>query len=144
MRGRSSCNFIGLNSLVELRFANLTFFHSDFGKEFPSRTFWRGPSRDCPSPSSVMCPLLYTAEQSTFRGGEKGEKVPRKGEEEGGQQRGQKGKKDARKQVSNANKFYLREFIAMCFLTVSSRPCLETNPHSILRTPRTGHCSGGF
>ena len=32
----------------------------------------------------------------------------------------------------------------MCFLTVSSRPCLETNPHSILRTPFAGHCLGGL
>ena len=37
---------------------NWPFFHADFGKEFPSRTLWRGPSRDCPSPSSVLCPLL--------------------------------------------------------------------------------------
>ena len=32
----------------------------------------------------------------------------------------------------------------MCFLTVSSRPCLETSPHSILRTPFAGHCLGGL
>ena len=38
---------------------NLTFFHADFGKEFPSRTLWRDPSRNCPSPSSALCPLLY-------------------------------------------------------------------------------------
>ena len=33
---------------------------------------------------------------------------------------------------------------SMCFLTVSSRPCLETNPHSILRTPFAGHCVGAL
>ena len=33
---------------------------------------------------------------------------------------------------------------AMCFLTVSSRPCLETSPHSILRTPFAGHCVGAL
>ena len=33
---------------------------------------------------------------------------------------------------------------AMCFLTVSSRPCLETSPHSILRTPFAGHCLGAL
>ena len=39
---------------------------------------------------------LFSTEQSTFRGGEKGEKVRReKGRKRGGQQRGQKGKKDA-------------------------------------------------
>ena len=54
----------------------LTFFHADFGKEFPSRTLWRGPSWNCPSPSCVLCTLLYRTEH--FRGGEK---VPRKGEE---------------------------------------------------------------
>ena len=32
----------------------------------------------------------------------------------------------------------------MCFLTVSSRPCLETNPHSTLRTPFAGHCLGAL
>ena len=32
----------------------------------------------------------------------------------------------------------------MCFLTVSSRPCLETSPHSILRTPFAGHCLGAL
>ena len=34
--------------------------------------------------------------------------------------------------------------IAMCFLTVSSRPCLETNPQSTLRTPFAGHCLGAL
>ena len=43
---------------------------------------------------ALRCALCST-EQSTFLGGEKGEHVPRKGEEVGGQQRGQKGKKDA-------------------------------------------------
>ena len=28
----------------------------------------------------------------------------------------------------------------MCFLTVSSTPCLETGPHKILQTPLIGHC----
>ena len=32
----------------------------------------------------------------------------------------------------------------MCFLTVSSRPCLETNPHSTLWTPFAGHCLGAL
>ena len=32
--------------------------------------------------------------------------------------------------------------ISMCFFTVSSRPCLETDPHSTLRTPFAGHCLG--
>ena len=34
--------------------------------------------------------------------------------------------------------------MSMCFLTVSSRPCLETSPHSILRTPFAGHCLGAL
>ena len=33
---------------------------------------------------------------------------------------------------------------SMCFLTVSSRPCLETNPPSTLRTPFAGHCLGAL
>ena len=34
--------------------------------------------------------------------------------------------------------------LTMCFLTVSSRPCLETTVHSILRTPFVGHCLGAL
>ena len=30
------------------------------------------------------------------------------------------------------------------FLTVSSKPCLETSPHSILRAPFAGHCLGAL
>ena len=56
----------------------ITFLHADFGKEIPSWTLWRGPSWNCPFPSSLVCPLLYRTE------GEKGKKkVPRKGEDEG-------------------------------------------------------------
>ena len=69
----------------------LTFFHADFGKEFPSRTFWTDLSRDCPSPSSALCPLLYRTEH--FSRGENGENVPRKGEEEGWPAKGAKRKK---------------------------------------------------
>ena len=39
---------------------------------------------------------------------------------------------------------FQRKPMTMCFLTVSSRPCLETNPHSILRTPFAGHCLGAL
>ena len=74
-----------------------TVFHADFRKKFPSRTLCRGPSWNCPSPSCALCPSLYRTEH--FSREEKGEKAPRKSEEEGGQQRGQKGKKDAWKQV---------------------------------------------
>ena len=49
------------------------FSRADFGKEFPSRTLWRGPSWNCPSPSSVLCPLLYRTERySRGRAGRKG------------------------------------------------------------------------
>ena len=34
--------------------------------------------------------------------------------------------------------------IPMCFLSVSSRPCLETSPHSIFRTPFAGHYLGAL
>ena len=70
----------------------LTFFHADFGKEFPSRTLWRDPSRNCPSPSSAVCPLLYRTDH--FSRGENGENVPRKGEEDGVASKG--GKKEKR------------------------------------------------
>ena len=46
----------------------LTFFHADFGKEFPSRNLWRGPSRNCPSPSSALCVLLYRTEHFSRAG----------------------------------------------------------------------------
>ena len=69
----------------------LTFFHADFGKEFPSRTLWRDPSRNCPSPSSALCPLLYRTEHVSR--GKNGKNVPRKGEEEGWPAKGAKRKK---------------------------------------------------
>ena len=51
----------------------LTIFYADFGKEFPSRTLWRGPPSNCPSPSSVLCLLLYRTELfSRRRKGRKG------------------------------------------------------------------------
>ena len=61
----------------------LTFFHADFGKEFLSRTFWRGPSRNWPSPSFALCTLLYRTEH--FSRGRKGRK--------GGEKRGGRGEK---------------------------------------------------
>ena len=50
------------------RLLNQTFlitdlFYTDFGKEFPSRTLWRGPSWNCPCPSSVLCPKLKRAKR---------------------------------------------------------------------------------
>ena len=57
-------------------FQSLTPFHADFGKEFPSRTFWRDPSRNCPSPSSALCPLLYRTEH--FSRGRNGEECAEK------------------------------------------------------------------
>ena len=37
-------------------------FHADFRKESPSRTFWRGSSPNCRSPSSVLCVSLCRTE----------------------------------------------------------------------------------
>ena len=70
----------------------LTFFHADFGKEFPSRNSCRGRSWNCPFPSSVLCPLLYRTEQ--FLRGEKGEKGVEKGGGRGVTSKG--GKKEKR------------------------------------------------
>ena len=39
---------------------------------------------------------------------------------------------------------YFGRHVSICLLTVSSRPCLETNPHSTLRTPFAGHCLGAL
>ena len=41
---------------------NLTCSHADFGKEFHSRTLWRYPSWNCPSPCSELCPWLFRTE----------------------------------------------------------------------------------
>ena len=57
------------------------------------------------APLQARACALCSTEQSTFRGGEKGEKVPRKGEEKGWPAKGQKGKKDARKQVRKSSNF---------------------------------------
>ena len=57
------------------------FFHSDFGKEFPSRTLWRDPPQNCNSPSSALCPFLYRTVH--FSRGRKWRKGAEKEEEEG-------------------------------------------------------------
>ena len=59
------------------------FFYADFGKEFPSRTLWRGPL-----PFALQNRALFEAEKRAKRCREKGRK-------RGGQQRERKGKKDA-------------------------------------------------
>ena len=70
----------------------LTFFHADFGKEFPSRTLWWDPSRNCPSPSSALCPLLYRTEHVS-----RGEKWQKCAEKRGGRGVASKrGKKEKR------------------------------------------------
>ena len=47
------------------------------------------------APLQALCCALRSTEQSTSRGAEKGEKVPRKGEEQGWPAQGEKRKKDA-------------------------------------------------
>ena len=74
----------------------LTFFYADFGKEFPSRTFWRGPSRDCPSPSSVMCPFLYRTEHFS-----RGKKWRKGAEQRGGRGVARKGGKKEKRTREN-------------------------------------------
>ena len=79
---------------------NLTFFHADFGKEFPSRNLWRGPSRNCPSPSSALCLLLYRTEH--FSRGRKGQIYAEKRGGRGVARKGGKKEKRTRgKQVRN-------------------------------------------
>ena len=76
----------------------LTFFHADFGKEFPSPILWRGPFLKLPL--SKLCTVPFALQNRALFEGEKGAKrCPEKGRNRGGQQRGQKGKKDAWKQV---------------------------------------------
>ena len=71
--------------------SRLTFFHADFGKEFPSRTLWRGASRSCPSPSSALYPFLYRTEH--FSRGRKGRKGAEKRGGRGVANKGAKRKK---------------------------------------------------
>ena len=75
-----------------------------FSRRFPGRNFlpelcrW-GPSRNCPSPSSALCPLLYRTEHFSRR--RKGRKCAEKREGRGlATKGGKKGKKDAWKKVS--------------------------------------------
>ena len=83
---QSVCDAVGVNDRI------LTFFHADFGKEFPSRNL-RGEVHLEIAPLQTLCCALCSTEQSTFRGREKGEKVLRKGEEEGWPAKGAKRKK---------------------------------------------------
>ena len=75
---------------------NLTFFHTDFGKEFPSRTFWRDPSRNCPSPSSALFPFLYRTEHFS-----KGRKWRKCAEKRGGRGVASKGGKKEKRTREN-------------------------------------------
>ena len=59
----------------------------------------RGEVHPETAPLQDLCCDLCSTEQSTFRGEKQGEKAPRKGRK-GGPTEGQKGKKDAYKQVS--------------------------------------------
>ena len=79
---------------------NLTCFKAEFGKEFSSRTLWKGPSWNCPSPSSVLCHSLYRKEHF-WGGGKRAKRCREQGRKRGGQQRAQKDKQDAWKQVRN-------------------------------------------
>ena len=88
---------------------SLTFFHADFGKEFPSRTLWRGPSWNCPSPSSVLCPLLYRTEHfSRWRKGQKG------AEKRGGRGVASKGDKKGKRTRENRSEVF-RSFYPLRF-----------------------------
>ena len=89
--------------LVTLKTASvLTFFFTQIsGRKFLPELC--GEVHPETAPLQALCCALCSTEQSTFRGGEKGEKMPKKGrngEEEGWPTKGAKGKKDARKQVS--------------------------------------------
>ena len=76
---------------------NWPFFPQISGRNFLPE-LWRGVYPKTAPLQALRCALCST-EQSTFQGGERGEKVPRKGAKRGGRQRGRKGKKDAWKQV---------------------------------------------
>ena len=76
----------------------LTFFHADFGKEFPSRNLWRGPSQNCPSPSSALYPFLYRTEH--FSRGGKGRKYAEKRGGRGVARKGGKKEKGTREKGS--------------------------------------------
>ena len=71
------------HGLLEKSLIKLTFFHTDFGKEFPSRTLWKKVHPETAPLQAVRCALRST-EQSPFRGGE-GAKMCR---EKGGKRRG--------------------------------------------------------
>ena len=85
----------------------LTFFHADFGKECPSRTFWRDPSRNCPSPSSALCPLLYRTEH--FLRGRKWRKHAEKGRGRGVASKGVKEEKRTCENRSDEEKMNTRD-----------------------------------
>ena len=111
----------------------LTFFHAEFGKEFPSRTFWRDPSRSCPSPSSAL--------RSTFR---MAKTCREKGRKRGGQQRGQKGKKDARKQVRkrHMNIWHIDNFWVTPVTDPPGRVFAPWVPHTAHKHLTLGHPVG--
>ena len=56
------------------------------------------------APLQALCCALHSSEESTFRGGEKAKRCWEKGRKSGGQQKGQKGKKDVWKQARGMSK----------------------------------------
>ena len=94
----------------------LTFFHVDFGKEFPSRTLWRGPSWHCPFPSCVLCPLLYRTGHFS-----KGEKRAKGAETRGGRGAASKGvKKEKRTRENRSHSTCLLSILATSALHSSA------------------------
>ena len=89
-----------MKTLCDFDLQILTFFHADFGKEFPSRTLWRGASRSCPSPSSALYPFLYRTEH--FSRGRKGQKGA---EKKGGRGVASKGGKKEKRTRENRSEF---------------------------------------
>ena len=80
-----------VNSALFL-WGKLTIFYADLGKEFPLSEI-SGEVHPGAALLQALCCALCSTEQSTFRGGEKDKKVPRKGEEEGWPAKGAKRKK---------------------------------------------------
>ena len=85
------------NGQEESRLLNLRRLRSSrFFTQISGRNFFpelSGEDHPGTAPLQALCCALCSTEQSTVRGGEKGEKVPRKGEEEGWPAKGAKRKK---------------------------------------------------
>ena len=82
-----------LSPMQTLGFPQLTFFHADFGKEFPSQMIGGEVHPESAPLQALCCALCSTEHRARFEGEKRAKRCPEKERKRGGQQRRQKEKR---------------------------------------------------